>query len=516
MPFIDLDNGLPQPIDHSFDFVVIGAGVAGIMISLKLAEKGLKVLLLESGHFAEDEKKQKLNEVIQTGKELSSSVWGRKRVIGGTSIAWGGQSLPFSSLDFESRDWVEHSGWPIGLDDLGKYYPEANKFMYVDELNYDSDIFELLRMDRLPFDVHKINYHFSKWSPKPNFQNNFKKNINETITLIYNALVTKIHTNADGLATSLAVKNSKNTEFSIPVKKLILTAGAIETTRLLLVSRNEIHSMGIGNHSGWLGKCFMEHPCVEVGVVKTKEHYKLQKHFNTHISRGRKYSIRLSLSDFAQKEHKLLNGSAGIMFYYPDDQFDPYIEIRKILRQKKLKSLNLNMLNNFKALFRSLKALIKDKLIYKEGAQAKLVMMLEQEPLPSSSIGLSAEKDEFGMAKVVVNWEIGHNTWKTVCYLADTIVQELDRLSIGTLQKHEHIELNNPNWKSYLTDVNHHMGGTRMSATVNEGVVDSNLKVWGHDNIYICSCSVYPTTSHSNPTLTMMALGLRLVHQLSN
>jgi len=174
------------------------------------------------------------------------------------------------------------------------------------------------------------------------------------------------------------------------------------------------------------------------------------------------------------------------------------------------------MLNNFKALFRSLKALIKDKLIYKEGAQAKLVMMLEQEPLPSSSIRLSAEKDEFGMAKVAVNWEIGHNTWKTVCYLADTIVQELDRLSIGTLQKHEHIELNNPNWKSYLTDVNHHMGGTRMSATVNEGVVDSNLKVWGHDNIYICSCSVYPTTSHSNPTLTMMALGLRLVDQLSN
>lgn len=134
MPYLDLDSGFSLKEGKSFDFVVIGAGVAGIMISLKLAEKGLKILLLESGHFTEDEKKQKLNEVIQSGKELTSSVWGRKRAIGGTSIAWGGQSLPFSALDFESRDWVEHSGWPIGLDDLGKYYPEANRFMYVDEL----------------------------------------------------------------------------------------------------------------------------------------------------------------------------------------------------------------------------------------------------------------------------------------------------------------------------------------------------------------------------------------------
>ena len=73
----------------------------------------------------------------------------------------------------------------------------------------------------------------------------------------------------------------------------------------------------------------------------------------------------------------------------------------------------------------------------------------------------------------------------------------------------------NTNWASHLTDVNHHMGGTRMSATPDDGVVSTDLQVWGHPNIYVCSCSVFPTVSHSNPTLTMMALCIRLVNKLT-
>lgn len=90
MPYIDLDNSEIGVDGSGFDVTIVGAGAAGILLAVKLSEKGKKVLLIESGHFEEDEKRQVLNEVVQTGKTLNSSVWGRKRAVGGTTIAWGG------------------------------------------------------------------------------------------------------------------------------------------------------------------------------------------------------------------------------------------------------------------------------------------------------------------------------------------------------------------------------------------------------------------------------------------
>ena len=49
-----------------------------------------------------------------------------------------------------------------------------------------------------------------------------------------------------------------------------------------------------------------------------------------------------------------------------------------------------------------------------------------------------------------------------------------------------------------------------MGGTADDSVVDLNLKVWDCTNLYVCSCAVFPTTSHSNPTLTMLALAARL------
>ena len=111
MPYIDFNKKPITDYTYPFDYTIIGAGVAGILLAVKLAEKGKTVLLIESGHFEEDDKRQELNRVEQTGKTVENAINGRKRAVGGTSIAWGGQSLPFSKLDFEEKPWVENSGW---------------------------------------------------------------------------------------------------------------------------------------------------------------------------------------------------------------------------------------------------------------------------------------------------------------------------------------------------------------------------------------------------------------------
>src|SRR4051812_18984583 len=101
MPFIDLNAQHPDSFSFpDTDIIIIGAGTAGILLAVSLTLKGKTVTIIESGHFFEDEEKQELNSVEQTGKIVKNAVWGRKRVIGGTTISWGGQSLPFTPLDF--------------------------------------------------------------------------------------------------------------------------------------------------------------------------------------------------------------------------------------------------------------------------------------------------------------------------------------------------------------------------------------------------------------------------------
>lgn len=512
MPFFDFNENIDLPDGENFDFVIIGSGVAGILLSISLTRKGKKVLVLESGHWHEDEEKQALNQVTQTGKQLQNVVWGRKRAIGGTSIAWGGQSLPFSPIDFEKKDWVAASGWPLSFDEIAPYYYPANEFMQVDKLNYDGEIFELLKMQKIPFDNSFLYYHFSKWAPQPVFSVLYRTELEKKVTIFYNAHTTQINTDENGRAESVTVKNFRRKTTLLKVKNLLLATGAIEASRLLLLGNKRITD-GLGNHSGWLGKCFMDHPCIEAASVTANSNYKLQKNFNTHMLNRRKYSLRLSLSEKAQREQALLNASAGIMFYYPEDQFDPYTEIKKVIKKKDILSLP-KFFGGTEAYLKTAFALAKDNFIYKHGAFGKLVVMLEQAPLAKSYIKLSKMKDQFGNSKAEINWQVSYQTWETLLCLIKYVKQEFEKLSLGSITPFAYVTENNPNWEACLTDVNHHMGGTRMSKTAADGVVDNNLKLWGYDNIYVCSSSVFPTGSHSNPTLTLMALCQRLVDHL--
>ena len=58
------------------------------------------------------------------------------------------------------------------------------------------------------------------------------------------------------------------------------------------------------------------------------------------------------------------------------------------------------------------------------------------------------------------------------------------------------------------------MGTTRMSADPAQGVVDADCRVHGMANLYVAGSSVFPTCGSANPTLTIVALALRLAAHL--
>ncbi len=133
-------NSIPQGACLQADVCVVGGGPAGIALTLALSDKGFSVLMLESGFLKADEKTQSLYEGEIVDKQLHSPPDKyRQRRLGGSTAIWGGRCMPFDPIDFEKRDHVPHSGWPLSYEDLLPYYPEANALAEAGRFSYNAE-----------------------------------------------------------------------------------------------------------------------------------------------------------------------------------------------------------------------------------------------------------------------------------------------------------------------------------------------------------------------------------------
>ena len=93
------------------------------------------------------------------------------------------------------------------------------------------------------------------------------------------------------------------------------------------------------------------------------------------------------------------------------------------------------------------------------------------------------------------------------------LARQLGRHGLGRLQVL--VEDDEFTWPAELGGGRHHMGTTRMHADPKRGVVDANCRVHDVENLYVAGSSVFPTSGAANPTLTLVALALRLADHLA-
>ena len=513
MPVIDANKHLEDGDWTGFDVTIVGAGAAGIMLAILLGRRGKRVLIIESGHFKLDPDRQSLNRLEQSGKQMTDVIWNHKRAIGGTTLEWGGQSLPFSPCDFGKRDWIDHSGWPVAYETLSSYYTLANRFMGIDELNYDNDILALLGLEAPGVDAKLLRYHFSKWAKQPNFAKLHRADLERHATVLYNAHLLRIDLDDNSRVKTIEVGDFRARRRTIPVGTLVLAAGGIETNRILLHNDHQ-HEGGLGNASDWLGKAFMEHPCLDIGHVESDDMARLQQFFGSRLRRGSRYSVRLSTTAGWQAQHRLLAASASLMWIYDDGSGGPLTELGSFVRRPRLDNA-FKIARGGGEIAQGLWALARTGLIYKPGASARVSLMCEQEPSRDSYVALSNDRDRFGMRSARLHWRISPKTWETVVAFSQTLAAEMQRSGLGHLRLLDHVRADAADHDVHLSDVNHHMGGARMSASPDGGVVDDQLRLWGVPNLRVCSAAVFPTGSHSNPTLTLLALAARLADDLT-
>jgi choline dehydrogenase-like flavoprotein len=298
----------------------------------------------------------------------------------------------------------------------------------------------------------------------------------------------------------------------------VLCTGGIEVPRLLLACRSQ-RSCGLGNENDLVGRFLQDHPAANLGTVVEEVPETIQKLFNGIRKRGRKYSVRLSLSPKAQAQSQLLNASAGFLFRSAEDRgfgcVRAFVQHTNESGRPSFAKAFVQGMFALPSITKAAKRLFIGGRIFTPGASCDIAGSFEQEPNPSSRVSLSDKTDALGMPLSKIDWRLTDKTLNTARHFASLIDSEFRRLEIGKLIPADWLrDAKNANEQGVFHDQNHHMGTTRMSAAPSEGVVDTNLAVFNVPNLYIASSSVFPTSGHSNPTLTILALGLRLSDHL--
>ena len=149
---------------------------------------------------------------------------------------------------------------------------------------------------------------------------------------------------------------------------------------------------------------------------------------------------------------------------------------------------------------------------------AKILLHVQSEHAPLATSRITVDRgvlDPYGLPRVVLDWQIDGKELASLREFATLIRDALQSSGIGQLKIDEDLLDQDPNFLSKLGDTYHQAGGTRMSNSAQEGVVDKNLRVFGTENLYVAGAGVFPTTSNANTTFTAITFTTRLVDHLT-
>ena len=492
---------LPDGTEIEGDLCIIGAGAAGISIAREFADTKHDVILLEAGGFEPDPEAQSLYEGENTGLPYFPLSGTRLRYFGGTTGHWSGWCSRLDPIDFEERDWVPISGWPFSLEELEPYYRRAHPILDLGTYNYETDHWNEKKdgLSPLPFDKSRVRTKVFKWSAPTRFGDKYKAEITQTknLTLWTHANVTEIETPTNGLeVTGLQIQCLNGKTHQVNAQNYVLACGGLENPRLLLNSNRE-NSNGLGNNNGLVGRYFMEHPPhISSGVLS----YTGQSEPSYVASRkpGEPFFL-LSVKPKFQQKHRMLNYSA---FLRPRSVRDSGRSLPEFLYNVP----NIRGLENY----------VKSYFSGGYSGEFALDTRIEQRPNPDSRVSLSSRTDALGQSRIELNWNLTEDEKHTIQVANQIIAEECGRLGIGRLQLMDWVRADGNTWPDNVRGGHHHMGTTRMSESPERGVVDANCKVHGIKNLHVAGSSVFPTSGVANPTLTIVAMALRLADHLQD
>ena len=540
---------LPKDETIDTDVCIVGSGTAGVTLAKEFIDQEFRVCVLESGGLKPDRETQALYQGENIGHPYFTLHSARARYFGGTTNRWnipveddpsGVRMRPLDDIDFEERDWVPYSGWPFNKSHLDPFYRRAQQICKITPHSYDVlDWEDPEKTPSFSLKGEKVKTVIFKFGSRHPFLDEYSKEIAqaENIKIYLYANVIDIETNETARAvTRLQVVCMDGKKFWVRAKFFILAAGAIEIPRLLL-SANKTQNVGLGNQNDLVGRFFMEHPHFWSGyyVPSSPDIFNLTGLYD-HIHRVNGVPIigKLSLSEKVLQQEKLLNYVGELVpkvilkstlnqFLYPrinSKSVNSYRILRSELGRGKLpENFGRHLYNILSGLnglsvtaYRNLKKRVL-RVLDKSSIQLfHLANMSEQAPNPESRVTLGPERDSLGQRRVRLNWRLSDMDLKSAIRSQEILDHELYRSGLGRL----YIELDDETPPHRITGGWHHMGTTRMHKDPKKGVVDENSRIYGVFNLFIAGPSVFPTSGYANPSLTIVALAVRLADHIKS
>jgi len=476
------------------DVAIAGGGMAGIALARQLGDAGFDVIVLESG--GED-----ANAAVQdlyTGKMTLGAPGSetrnldaylhtsRARRFGGSGNLWGGKCAPLDPIDFEKRDWIAYSGWPVTRERLQSHYDRACELLGLPPFGMSPESV-LGRRDPLftdrseTFTVRPRRYSRATGAFGTEYGKYKRAAADHPRVKVYlNANVTRVSLSGDGgRVDSLEVRELSGRTHRARARRYILALGGIENPRLLLAS-NDVHSNGIGNHSDWLGRAFQGHTTIGDPATTNLSLHRPAADLQV-FNNGQTAAPHavVSTSDAAQRRTHSANFTVTLM---NPSANTPTSDAVGIVAQRVTRA--------------------------PARSRRSLYFMTEHTPNRDSRITLMHDdRDALGMPRVRLDMRYSALELDSLDRSIRLFAAELGRLDVGRLQYGVRRE--------QLTELmsqpsRHHMGTTRMAVAARDGVVDENCRVHGVSNLYIAGSSVFPTSGIANPTLTLLALAFRL------
>lgn len=501
------------------DLCVIGSGAAGITIAREFLGSGLRVAVLAGGGRSQTRPDQDLYNSEIVGLPHPGTHEGRARTFGGTTTLWGGQALPLDEIDFERRPWVAHSGWPFTRAEIAPYYGRAQRAMHLPALDFEAQVWERFGIAPPAYDAGLLRATFSQWSPRPNFATNYQEALERSgnVSVYLNAHAVNIHAGPSGATVEhVEVRSLSGRVGRVRARQYVVCGGGIETARLLLAS-DGVAPAGLGNGHGVVGRYFQDHPAVKFAEVFPERRRRFQELYDHFYQGGVKLLPKIALAPAAQRRRGTLNAVAIVQFDTPPDSgITASKELLRALKSRRAPT-GAQLWNAARGADEVARLALRYRLGNRSYSPARGRIFLEahceQEPDPDSRISLCDERDALGMRRARVDWRVTDLHRTTVLALEETISAEFARLKLGHLESLGVFGAGS-DWRAKVYDVNHHMGTARMHDDPRQGVVDRHCRVHGVDNLHVGSSAVFPTGGYSNPTLTLMALCLRLSDRL--
>ena len=458
-----------EQVPQNNNLIIIGAGPAGITIALDLERKGIPSIIFEAGGLDPSDKSQEFYKGITKGDNYPDLSVSRLRQFGGTSGHWGGNCVELDEYDF--------SNWPIKKEELKKYQKISYK-----KLNIKGD-FKKTTFNQ-DFDLFNLNWSNVRF--KGSYFNKIKKS--KKISLILNCPLLNF-VGKEGKVKGAVFSNYGNTR-EISANFFVLATGGIENSRLLLWSREK--NTSLINNSLPIGNYWMDHPYHSVadGILfkDSFKNYLKKNNLYKLINVDCDYSFYFSPKLSTIKKNDLLNTNINIGIF-KNKKENKFIE--------QLRCLSPNFFKN------------KTNENYNIGIN----LLTEQEAFFENKILLDNKKDKNGIPIPILYWKRSEKVRNSSRKIVELIGNFLVENDLGRLAAEDFL-YSNKNY-NHLNGY-HHMGGTRMGASTKNSVVNKNLKVHDTENLFVVGSSVFVSSGHAYPTLTITQLSLKLAEHLYN